>query len=130
MPLGDWFIFCTLAKCFHDTFLFDKQTDDYVDLYGYGKAFATSSWYHEDYVGKWDPKQAFLITGDGNDRYWCSEVTDDQIRNGEPTAIWFQFEQPKRVIKIRFEESKYKLIYSGGYEVKDNSLLENAIIII
>jgi len=91
--------------------------DDYVDLYGYGKAFATSSWYHEDYVGKWDPKQAFLITGDGNDRYWCSEVTDDQIRNGEPTAIWFQFEQPKRVIKIRFEESKYKLIYSGGYEV-------------
>jgi len=88
--------------------------DDYVDLYGYGKAFATSSWYHEDYVGKWDPKQAFLITGDGNDRYWCSE----HIQNPpELTAIWFQFEQPKRVIKIRFEESTYKLQQGGIYEV-------------
>jgi len=91
-----------------------RGEDNYVDLYGHGKAFATSTWVYEPFKGKWDPKQAFLITGDGNDRYWCSEGI---LNPPELTAIWFQFEQPKRVIKIRFEESTYKLQQGGIYEV-------------
>jgi len=93
-----------------------RGEDNYVDLYGHGKAFATSSWYDKHSKGKWDPKQAFLITGDGNNRYWCSERI---LHPPELTAIWFRFEQPKRVIKIRFE-STYKLyegIQGGIYEV-------------
>jgi len=91
-----------------------RGEDNYVDLYGHGKAFATSTWVYEPFKGKWDPKQAFLITGDGNDRYWCSEGI---LNPPELTAIWFQFEQPKRVIKIRFEETTYKLRQGGIYEV-------------
>jgi len=91
----------------------ERGEDNYVDLYGHGKAFATSSW-SKPSKGKWDPKQAFLITGDGNNRYWCSERI---LHPPELTAIWFQFEQPKRVIKIRFEESTYKLQQGGIYEV-------------
>jgi len=93
----------------------ERGEDNYVDLYGHGKAFATSSW-SKPSKGKWDPKQAFLITGDGNNRYWCSERI---LHPPELTAIWFRFEQPKRVIKIRFE-STYKLyegIQGGIYEV-------------
>jgi len=90
--------------------------DNYVDLYDHGKAFATSSWYNEEWEGAWDPKQAFNITGDGSDlwRYWSSR----NITNAwEPTAIWFRFEEPKRVIKIKFMEAKYKLKEGGTYQV-------------
>ena len=90
---------------------------------------ATSSWYHKDYVGEWDPIKAFQINGFGSMswRYWSS----DRITNpSKPTAIWFRFKQPKRVTKIKFKEAKYKLKEGGTYQVKDNSLLENAIIII
>jgi len=90
--------------------------DNYVDLYDLGKALATSSWHHKDYVGEWDPIKAFQITGDGSDlwRYWSSR----NITNAwEPTAIWFRFEEPKRVIKIKFKEAKYKLKEGGTYQV-------------
>jgi len=79
--------------------------DNYVDLYGLGKAYASSTW-SSDY----EAKNAFLVTGDKRERYWSS------ASRIWPVAIWFQFEQPKRVNKIKFEEH-YKLPVGSIYEV-------------
>jgi len=78
--------------------------DNYVDLYGFGKAFATSTWSSEH-----EAKNAFWVTGD--DHYWSSASEPSK-----PVAVWFRFEQPKRVIKIKFEE-QYKLPAGSIYEV-------------
>jgi len=81
--------------------------DNYADLYGFGKAFATSTW-----SSSYEAKNAFWVTGDeSDDHYWCSAARPSKPHAGwlaDWRAVWFQFEQPKRVIKIKFEE-QYKL---------------------
>merc|ERR1712212_596968 len=81
------------------------QENSYESLYGLGKAFASSTW-----SSSYKAKKAFKFSYDNHERRWCSD------KKSLPAAIWFQFEQPKRVIKIKFEEH-YKLPAGSLYEV-------------
>merc|ERR1712212_792954 len=81
------------------------QENSYESLYGLGKTFASSTW-----SSSYKAKKAFKFSYDNHERRWCSD------EKSLPAAIWFQFEQPKRVIKIKFEEH-YKLPAGSLYEV-------------
>ena len=52
----------------------------------------------------------------GEDGYWCSVKSPDK-----PVRLWFQFNEPKRVTKIKFKEI-YALASGNGYEVNEISL--------
>merc|ERR1712212_173381 len=101
---------CGTCPAFYDE-------DNYVDLYGLGKAFATSTWSSSN-ERTYEAKNAFWFTKDNNERYWCSKA------RSLPAAIWFQFEQPKRIIKIKFEEH-YKLPVGHVYEVFASNKYDN-----
>merc|ERR1712168_1794893 len=101
---------CGTCPAFYDE-------DNYVDLYGLGKAFATSTWSSSN-ERTYEAKNAFWFTKDNNERYWCSKA------RSSPAAIWFQFEQPKRIIKIKFEEH-YKLPVGHVYEVFASNKYDN-----
>merc|ERR1712212_988829 len=80
--------------------------DNYADLYP-GKAYATSEWIYSKGL-KCYAENAFKVNGDV---YWSSWGNPDL-----PVAIWYQFEKPKRVIKMKFEEV-YRLPAGSIYEV-------------
>merc|ERR1712212_890667 len=80
--------------------------DNYADLYP-GKAYATSEWIYSKGL-KCYAENAFKVNGDV---YWSSWGNPDL-----PVAIRYQFEKPKRVIKMKFEEV-YRLPAGSIYEV-------------
>merc|ERR1712212_725258 len=80
--------------------------DNYADLYP-GKAYATSEWIYSKGL-KCYAENAFKVN---RDVYWSSWGNPDL-----PVAIWYQFEKPKRVIKMKFEEV-YRLPAGSIYEV-------------
>ena len=60
------------------------------------------------YSGNYKPIEAF--TNQAGD-YWCSIR-----RPSAPVCLWFQFNEAKRVVKIKFDEP-YKMSGEDGYEV-------------
>jgi len=68
-----------------------------------GTAYASSE-YDNGYLAA----KAF---GTSSSDYWCSKANP-----GKPVRVWFQFNEPKIVSKIKFEQH-YKLASENGYEV-------------
>jgi len=66
-----------------------------------GTAYASSE-YDNGYLAA----KAFGTSG-----YWCSKADPEK-----PVRLWFQFNEPKIVSKIKFEQ-EYKLASENGYEV-------------
>ena len=60
------------------------------------------------FSGNYEPIEAF--TNQAGD-YWCS-IKKPQA----PVCLWFQFNEAKRVVKIKFDEP-YKMSGEDGYEV-------------
>merc|ERR1712212_629877 len=60
------------------------------------------------YSGNYKPIEAF--TNQARD-YWCSIE-----RPQAPVCLWFQFNEAKRIVKIKFDEP-YKMSGEDGYEV-------------
>ena len=61
------------------------------------------------YSGNYKPIEAF--TNQAGD-YWCSIK-----RPQAPVCLWFKFNEPKRVVRIKFDEKYGKYDEDKGYEV-------------
>ena len=59
------------------------------------------------YSSDWAPMKAFNNLGG----YWCTKQ-----KPPAPVYLWFQFNEAKRVVKIKFEET-YEMSVDEGYEV-------------
>jgi len=71
-----------------------------------GAAFASSV-----YSNSYRAEKAFKMQGVDFDDRWCSVTSP-----GKPVLLWFQFDKPQRIIKIKFKEH-YKLPTDSVYQV-------------
>ena len=84
---------------FLSVFMF-SVTSDFV-----GTMFASST-INEDY-------SAFFASDLLANKYWCSAK-----KPPKPVCLWAQFKEPKRIVKIKFEE-QYEMTGENGYEVNE-----------
>merc|ERR1712168_1262154 len=85
-----------------------NATDKYIELTTQlGSAHATNS-----YSNGYNAEKAFKIIEEGYGVYWCTSSYPDL-----PVFLWFQFNNPKTVFKVKFVVDRCYLPTENVYEV-------------
>jgi len=94
----------------------EPQTDKYIELTTeLGTAYASDT-----YSTGYNAEKAFKISGEGENVYWCT--SRDPVL---PVFLWFQFNNPKTVFKVKFLVDRYHLPTAKVYEVFASNLIDN-----
>jgi len=93
-----------------------NATDKYIELTTeLGAAHATNS-----YSNGYNAEKAFKIIEEGYGVYWCTSSYPDL-----PVFLWFQFNNPKTVFKVKFVVDRYHLPTESVYEVFASNLIND-----